>query len=119
MITESANGLIDKWINNDQVEFISEFARPLPQIVMANVIGFPLSDIPSLKKWGDAMVMPFVYGQGHRNLLTKEQSDEQQILLKEFGEYVIDQLEEKKKKQQEEQIRKAEEKAGFVSNGYY
>jgi cytochrome P450 len=82
MITESANGLIDSWINKGDVEFISEFARPLPQIVMANVIGFPISDIPSLKKWGDAMVMPFVYGQGHRNLLTKEQSDEQQILLK-------------------------------------
>ena len=41
------------------------------------------------------MVMPFVYGKGHRNLLTKEQSDEQQVLLKEFGSYVIDQLEEK------------------------
>ena len=104
MITESANGLIDKWINNDQVEFISEFARPLPQIVMANVIGFPISDIPSLKKWGDAMVMPFVYGQGHRNLLTKEQSDEQQILLKEFGEYVIDQLEEKKKNPKDDML---------------
>ena len=46
MITESANGLIDKWINNNQVEFISEFARPLPQIVMANVIGFSNPDPP-------------------------------------------------------------------------
>ena len=98
MIIDAANGLIKNWINKNEVEFISEFARPLPQIVMANVIGFPISDIPLLKKWGDAIVLPFVYRQGHRNLLTKEQSDEQQILLKQFGEYVVDQLEEKKKK---------------------
>ena len=48
------------------------------------------------------MVMPFVYGKGHRNLLTKEQSDEQQVLLKEFGSYVIDQLEEKNPEDYEE-----------------
>ena len=104
MITKAANGLIDKWINNKSVEFISEFARPLPQIVMANVIGFPLEDIPLLKKWGDAMVMPFVYGQGHRNLLTKEQSNEQQALLSEFGDYVIDQLAEKKKNPKDDML---------------
>ena len=104
MITKSANGLIDKWIDGNGVEFISEFAMPLPQIVMANVIGFPLKDIPLLKKWGDAMVMPFVYGQGHRNLLTKEQSDDQQVLLAEFGEYVVDQLEEKKKNPKDDML---------------
>ena len=104
MITKAANGLIDKWINNKSVEFISEFARPLPQIVMANVIGFPLDDIPLLKKWGDAMVMPFVYGQGHRNLLTKEQSNEQQVLLSEFGDYVIDQLAKKKKNPKDDML---------------
>ena len=47
MITKAANGLIDKWIHNKSVEFISEFARPLPQIVMANVIGCLLYTSPS------------------------------------------------------------------------
>ena len=104
MIIKAANSLIDKWIDNKNVEFISEFAMPLPQIVMANVIGFPIDDIPLLKKWGDAMVMPFVYGQGHRNLLTKEQSNEQQALLAEFGEYVINQLDEKKKNPKDDML---------------
>ena len=104
MIIKAANSLIDKWIDNKNVEFISEFAMPLPQIVMANVIGFPIDDIPLLKKWGDAMVMPFVYGQGHRNLLTKEQSNEQQVLLAEFGEYVINQLDEKKKNPKDDML---------------
>ena len=104
MIINAANGLIDKWIDSKDVEFISEFARPLPQIVMANVIGFPIEDIPLLKKWGDAMVMPFVYGKGHRNLLTKDQSDEQQALLSEFGDYVISQLAEKKKNPKDDML---------------
>ena len=104
MITEATNKLIDNWINNDEVEFVSEFAMPLPQIVMANVIGFPLEDIPLHKKWGDAMVMPFVYGQGHRNLLTKEQTKEQRSLLTEFTDYVVDKVADKRKNPQEDMI---------------
>ena len=104
MITEATNKLIDNWIDNDEVEFVSEFAMPLPQIVMANVIGFPLEDIPLHKKWGDAMVMPFVYGQGHRNLLTKEQTKEQRSLLTEFTDYVVDKVADKRKNPQEDMI---------------
>ena len=46
MITDATNKLIDNWIDSGKVEFVSEFAMPLPQMVMANVIGFPLEDIP-------------------------------------------------------------------------
>ena len=41
MITRCVDELIDAWIDRGEVEFISEFARPLPQRVMANVLGFP------------------------------------------------------------------------------
>lgn len=104
MVTNATNGLIDNWINKEKVEFVSEFAMPLPQIVMANIIGFPIEDIPLHKKWGDAMVMPFVYGQGHRNLLTKDQTEEQRGLLIEFSDYVVDQVAEKRKNPKEDMI---------------
>ena len=104
MITNATNCLIDNWIDKEKVEFVSEFAMPLPQIVMANVIGFPIEDIPLHKKWGDAMVMPFVYGQGHRNLMTTEQTKEQRGLLTEFTDYVVDKVAEKRKKPQEDMI---------------
>ncbi|MEE3294604.1 MAG: cytochrome P450 [Pseudomonadota bacterium] len=104
MITDATNKLIDNWIDSGKVEFVSEFAMPLPQMVMANVIGFPLEDIPLHKKWGDAMVMPFVYGQGHRNLLTKEQSAKMNTLLAEFTDYVVDKVAEKKKNPKEDMI---------------
>ncbi len=40
MITATVNELIDDWIDRGRVEFVSEFARPLPQRVMASVLGF-------------------------------------------------------------------------------
>ena len=64
MITKHANDLLDEWIGDGNVEFISRFARPLPQRVMASLLGFPLGDIPQLAEWGDAVVTPFVHGTG-------------------------------------------------------
>ncbi len=88
MITRCVDQLIDNWIDRGEVEFISEFARPLPQRVMANVLGFPLEDIPRLAEWGTAQVAAFVYGRGHRNVLTHQQTVEQFKLLDGFKEYV-------------------------------
>jgi cytochrome P450 len=50
------------------------------------------------------MVMPFVYGQGHRNLLTAEQAGEQKQLLAEFSEYVRDQVADKRENPKEDMI---------------
>ena len=63
MITRHANQLVDEWNNDDQVEFITRFARPLPQHVMADVLGFPQADVPQLAEWGDAVVTPFEIGR--------------------------------------------------------
>ena len=35
------NELIDRWINKGEIEFIKEFAEPLPMIVIAEFLGFP------------------------------------------------------------------------------
>jgi cytochrome P450 len=88
MITEAVDSLIDNWIDKGTVEFIHEFAAPLPQIVMTNVLGFPLKDMPKLRDWGSAQVKRFVFGTGHRNLLTPEEEIEQVKVLSEFADYV-------------------------------
>ena len=96
MVRRFVNQLIDNWIDTDEVEFISQFARPLPQMVMATILGFPLEDIPRLAKWGAAQVMPFVYGKGHRNELSEEQLEAQFKELDGFREYVQEKVEEKR-----------------------
>jgi cytochrome P450 len=88
MIGRAADELIDAFIERGEVEFVSEFARPLPQRVAAHVLGFPSADIPRLAEWGTAMVMSFVHGRGHRNQLSAEQSEAQRSALEGWESYV-------------------------------
>ena len=90
MITRRVDALIDDLPSVGEVDFVQAFARPLPQQVMAEVLGFPESDIRRLAAWGEAQVMPFVYGEGHLNRLTDEQLAAQFTQLDGFKEYVQD-----------------------------
>ena len=92
MITRTVDQLIGEWVDDGEVEFVSQFAAKLPQIVMTNILGFPLEDMPRLKTWGEAQVRRFVYGTGHRNLLPPEDERENAVALGEFMAYVQDQV---------------------------
>jgi cytochrome P450 len=90
MIAKHANDLVDEWINAGEVEFIGNFARPLPQRVMATVLGFPMADIPLLAEWGDAVVTPFVHGSGLKHEMTAEQTTEMLRRLEGFQDYIYE-----------------------------
>ena len=104
MITKHVDDLIDSWIDKEEIDFIKEFARPLPQRVMASVLGFPLKDIPQLGLWGEAQVKAFVYGRGHQNKLDDEEIREQFVLLDGFKEYVQEKVKEKRENPQQDMI---------------
>ncbi|MDX1580021.1 MAG: cytochrome P450 [Alphaproteobacteria bacterium] len=110
MITEMADRLIANWIDRSkdgqmgEVEFVNEFARPLPQMVMANVLGFPLEDLDKLERWGSAQVKQFVYGRGHRNELTRDEINEQFKELAGFDAYVRNMVKEKRANPQDDMI---------------
>jgi cytochrome P450 len=71
---------------------------------MCNVLGFPLEDLPRLAEWGTAQVAAFVYGKGHRNILTEEETVEQFKILDGFKEYVQQQVELKRENPQDDMI---------------
>jgi cytochrome P450 len=104
MITRTADELIDSWIGRSQIDFISEFARPLPQAVLAAILGFPREDLSQLAHWGNFQVMPFVEGKGPRHKLSRDQLTRQAEALEEFDEYVRDQVAEKRKRPREDMI---------------
>jgi len=104
MIRAVAEELVDNWIDRGTVEFVSEFAQPLPQMVMANVLGWPLEDLKLLKYYGDGCVKPFVYGRGHRSQLTEEEIRSQFDVLGEFRDYTARLIAEKRRKPQEDMI---------------
>jgi len=104
MITSHANDLLEEWIDDGRVEFISRFARPLPQRVMASLLGFPKEDIPQLARWGDAIVMPFVYGSGLKHELTPEQSADMLARLDGFQDYVYEHVRRKRLEPQDDMV---------------
>lgn len=104
MIARHANDLIDTWIDDGEVEFIRQFSRPLPQRVMATILGFPLEDIPLLAEWGDAVVTPFVHGTGLRHELTPEQTAEMVARLDGFQDYIYDHVKAKRKNPQDDMV---------------
>lgn len=104
MITRHANALADGWIDDGEVEFISRFARPLPQMVMASILGFPHQDIPQLAAWGDAVVTPFVYGHGLRHELNPEQTEDMLARLDGFQDYIYEHVTEKRLDPQDDMV---------------
>ena len=61
-IRNTINGLIDDWIDEGEVDFMERFAVPLPMIVIAELLGFPRADLPKLKEWSYAWVLPYSRG---------------------------------------------------------
>ncbi|WP_285712639.1 cytochrome P450 [Erythrobacter oryzae] len=97
-------GMLTKARAGEPVDFVADFARPLPQRVMASVLGFPMEDIPRLEQWGNAQVMSYVIGTTHKNILTPEQSAEKFRLLAGMKEYVAEQTREKRARPQDDMV---------------
>ena len=104
MIAKHANDLLDEWIDDGQVEFVSRFARPLPQRVFASILGFPQADIPQLAEWGDAAVTAFVHGSGLKHELTPDQTEVMLKRLDGFQDYIYENVRAKRLDPQDDMI---------------
>lgn len=57
-VEQITRDLIDAFIDKGECEFISEFAFPLPGLVIGEQIGLDPSRITEFKRWADAMLAP-------------------------------------------------------------
>jgi len=55
-LREIAAGLIDAFVGAGGVEFVSQFAKPFPLYVFAELMGLPEEDIAPVKLWCDARI---------------------------------------------------------------
>ena len=55
-IREMATGLIDRFIEKDSIEFIAEFAHPLPSFLFLELMGWPETDEPMISEWTDRVL---------------------------------------------------------------
>ena len=97
MTVQVANELMDRWVDDGEVEFVKGFAAPMPQNVITRILGFPLEDMPMLKGWEEAQVRRFVYGDSHLSLLNPEQERENAEALVDFQQYIQGKIDEKRK----------------------
>ena len=104
MIAGHVDDLIDGLMDRDTIDFVADFARPLPQRTMASVLGFPLEDVAQLAIWGNAQVMSYVHGCGHNNVLTAEQTAQKFRLLAGFSDYVRAKVREKRASPRDDMI---------------
>jgi cytochrome P450 len=59
LIERTAVELVDAIGTRTEIDFVGEFAHPLPMIVIAELIGVPKADLGRFKAWSDAIVEPF------------------------------------------------------------
>jgi cytochrome P450 len=59
LITSIVDDLIDAMVGDGRAEFSRQFATPLPVRVITIMMGFRVEDIPRLKVYSEAWVLPF------------------------------------------------------------
>ncbi|GAB1542008.1 cytochrome P450 [Scytonema sp. NUACC21] len=98
LIQQIVDELIDNFIAQNQCEFVSEFAVPLPIKVIAQQLGVPQEDLPQFKQWSDA----FIANLGH--VLSREQKIACAKDIVAFQHYFRDVIESRQKQPQDDLI---------------
>ncbi|MFF2109415.1 cytochrome P450 [Rhodococcus koreensis] len=90
-VRQIASDLFDKFEARGSMDFVADFALPLPMTVIANVLGVPPSRMADFKRWSDA----FTRGVGALDLSIDQI---QQIFgaVDEFYDYFTEQIEERR-----------------------
>ncbi|MFT4519735.1 MAG: cytochrome P450 [Halioglobus sp.] len=97
-IKQAVTALIDQLIHRREIEFIEEFCAPLPRLVIATILGFPVEDIPQLVIWSAAWVRVW---EGE---LTKEEQLDVARKGVDFQNYIIGKVREKRENPQHDLI---------------
>lgn len=98
LIENVIESLIDGFASNGEVEFVKEFAEPLPVTIITVMLGFPLEDVAQLRQWSAAWAAPFARG------LTLEQEMDVARKGVEFQDYIKNLIDQRRKKPKDDII---------------
>ena len=59
MVRTITTRLIDSWIDRERIEFVEDFAVPLPVEVIAKALNVPEDRLADFRRWSDATVLTF------------------------------------------------------------
>lgn len=83
--------LINAFIDRGAVDFIPEFADPLPVTVIADILGVDREDIWTFKEWGDLMI------SGNIDMLSHARRRDVAHAVVELHEYFVPRIEERRR----------------------
>ena len=89
-IVKLINDLIDAFIDDGEVEFVSQFCIPLPMNVIQDRLGFPKEDLPRLKSWSQDT------SSSLSQMLSEKEEIEVAERLIEFQHYMVKIFDEKR-----------------------
>jgi cytochrome P450 len=89
-VAKVIDDLIDQLAVSDEIDFVRDFAQPLPLIVIAEFLGVPVDDLPTFKRWSDDAAE--VLG----GTLTEQRQVEVNTSLIELLQYFADRSEERR-----------------------
>ena len=95
-IREIATRLIDSWIGSGSIEFVSQFAVPLPVEVIAKALNVPDERLADFKKWSDDSIAGIGTDLGVEGRLEAERG------VNDFQHYFADQLERRRREPQDD-----------------
>jgi cytochrome P450 len=93
-ITSVVKDLMDRFPANGEVDWVTQYAIPLPCYIIADQLGVPREDALKLKVWSDALLDPVGL------MVTKERIVECAHQTIEFQEYFARKIEERRKSPQ-------------------
>lgn len=95
-IRETASTLIDSWIERGRIEFVHDFAVPLPVRVIAKALNVPDERLDDFKKWSDDSIAGIGTALGLEGRLEAERG------VNDFQRYFADQLEQRRTEPQDD-----------------
>jgi len=97
-VDDIVHSLIDSWIDDGECEFVSQFALPLPAIIIAEQLGLSRDEIGTFKRWADAIA-----ATGKRVLNEEEMREVVEVQL-EAQHYLFNVFEDRRAKPQNDII---------------
>ncbi|KYH27046.1 cytochrome P450 119 [Halalkalicoccus paucihalophilus] len=99
-IRELTREILDDTLEGEgEMDLVSEFAYPLPVVVIAELLGVPVEDRDRFKEWSDAIVSSASDGEGG-----EEFAERQQEVQREMGFYFLQLIEERRENPQDDLI---------------
>ncbi len=90
LIDRTVKELLDSLEGKSTLEFVQDFAHPMPMIIIAELIGVPKIDLARFKAWSDAIVEPFSM------MVSRERELECARLVVEMQHYFVKLLEDRR-----------------------